>query len=566
VGAGASLLALINDILDFSKIEAGEMSLEFLPFNPRQILDDATDLLRLQAEGKGIALVVSHAPDLPSQWHSDPTRIRQVWLNLIGNALKFTERGSVAVSQSVEQGRLRCLVQDSGIGMSESSLAQLFQPFRQADNSTTRKYGGTGLGLVICKALVQKLGGQMYVSSTQGVGSRFEFDIPQSIAAQGHTHAFGVTDTPSMTSVCSDADLATLRILLVDDQPINRLLARNQLKQIGCFVSKEAHHGVAALECLREHPFDVVLMDMQMPEMDGLEATRQLRQLPLAVQPFVIAMTANAFAEDREACLAAGMNDFLSKPVNLDTLREALWRAFGSTQNGGDKRTCIITAPNQDLALSKEVCEAAVAADVDLQTALHRLGDNQDIYSTVLSAFLIDVQEMTSQLDDCVAGHKVQDCKRLLHTLKGLAATLGAKTLSTEIEHAEKTLLETQHPPYPLKEVARQTGKAIKAKLPALQHLNSTLAKSLTCQRSYDLPEMSEALRRALEKLETLLAADDLEAMNALAEIDHLYFPTTNPTLELLQEAMTDMNFEAALNCCRALLVSSSDDRKAIQT
>ena len=567
VGAGASLLALINDILDFSKIEAGEMSLELLPFNPKKILDDATDLLKQQAEIKGIQLVVLHAPDLPTQWHSDPTRIRQVWLNLIGNALKFTERGRVTVSQSVERGCLRCVVQDSGIGMSESALAQLFQPFRQADNSTTRKYGGTGLGLVICKALVQKLGGKMYVSSTQGVGSRFEFVVPQSLAANALPHALVETDTPSKTSDTWDGDLATLRILLVDDQPLNRLLARNQLKQIGCFVSEEAHHGGAALECLREHTFDVVLMDMQMPEMDGLEATRQLRQLPLALQPFVIAMTANAFAEDREACLAAGMNDFLSKPVNLDTLRDALWRAIGSTRKGVDKKTSIHAPPKQDFALRNEVREAAEAANVDLKTALHRLGNKQDIYTTVLSTFLNDVQEMLIQLNQSVAQEKVQDCKRLLHTLKGLAATLGAQALSAEIELAEKTLLETQHPPYPLKEVTLQAGKAIIAKLPALQFLCSTMANRLTVPKGKNgTPELPEALQRALDKLETLLVAGNLEAMNAMAEVDHLCAPTAHPNLELLQVAMTDMNFEAALEYCRALLDNRSDGRNTLST
>jgi signal transduction histidine kinase/DNA-binding NarL/FixJ family response regulator/HPt (histidine-containing phosphotransfer) domain-containing protein len=562
VGAGTSLLALINDILDFSKIEAGEMSLELLPFNPRQILDDATGLLKQQAASKGVELVVLHAPDLPALWHSDPTRLRQVWLNLIGNALKFTEHGRVTVSQSVDQGCLRCVVQDSGIGMSDAALAQLFQPFRQADNSTTRKYGGTGLGLVICKALIQKLGGQMRVSSTQGVGSRFEFDVPQSLTAKVQPRALVEAVTAEMPVVASDGDLAALRILLVDDQPINRLLARNQLKQIGCSVSEEAHHGRAALECLREHTFDVVLMDMQMPEMDGLEATRQLRQLPLTLQPFVIAMTANAFAEDRDACLAAGMNDFLSKPVNLETLREALWRAISTTGNGAERSAVITPPPNQDLVLSQAIRDAAAAAEVDLQTALHRLGDNQDIYTDVLSAFLSDVHGLTTQLDECVVRGNVPDCKRLLHTLKGLAATLGAQSLSSEIAQAENTLLQTQHAPFPLRDVARQTTKAIHATLPALQNLLAALVKGHSIQESIiALPEMQRAMRQALEKLTVLLVAGDLEAMNAMAEIDQLYAPTAKQSLEPLHIAMADMNFEVALKHCQALLDSSKEVR-----
>ena len=324
LGAGSSLLALINDILDFSKIEAGEMTMEYLWFDPRKLLGETAELLRVQAVAKGVELIVQHSADLPAQLHNDPTRLRQVWLNLIGNALKFTERGAVTVSQSLQEGRVHGVVQDSGIGMSAQTLAHLFEPFRQADSSTARKYGGTGLGLVICKALVEKMGGQLLVGSIEGQGSRFAFDLPLPLPGSV------VTEPPVLggaNGALNDADLSQLRILLVDDQPINRLLARNQLKQLGCRPPDEAENGAHALEFLRHADYDMVLMDMQMPEMDGLEATRQLRALPLAVQPIVIAMTANAFAEDREACIAAGMNQFLSKPVKLETLREALYQA-----------------------------------------------------------------------------------------------------------------------------------------------------------------------------------------------------------------------------------------------
>ena len=342
LGAGTSLLTLINDILDFSKIEAGEMTLEFLAFDPEKLLSETLDLLRVQADAKGVELMCRTDNPLPAQILSDPTRLRQVWLNLISNALKFTERGVVTVSQSVVQGRLCCVVQDSGIGMTEQTVANLFQPFRQADNSTARKYGGTGLGLVICKGLVEKLGGQLVVTSRVGKGSRFVFDLP--LPPQAHPANAMVVMPPGVsseapvsdTSVVGDAAarIGDLRILLVDDQPINRLLARNQLKQLGCKHLHEAENGVAALEFLRHADYDVVLMDMQMPEMDGLEATRQLRSLPLTLQPVVIAMTANAFAEDRAACFSAGMNQFLSKPVKIDTLREALLLALAKPDKG----------------------------------------------------------------------------------------------------------------------------------------------------------------------------------------------------------------------------------------
>ena len=327
LSAGSALLALINDILDFSKIEAGEMTLEFLTFDPDRLLGETVELLRVQADAKGVELITHSTMASQLQLCSDPTRLRQVWLNLIGNALKFTERGAVMVSQTVEDGRLHCAVQDSGIGMTAETLENLFQPFRQADNSTARKYGGTGLGLVICKALIEKLDGQLTVTSTLGKGSRFAFSLPLPTRKAEATAAQATPILQPLRVENLDVDLTRLRILLVDDQPMNRLLARNQLKQLGCPPQHEAENGMLALEFLRHADYDIVLMDMQMPEMDGLEATRRLRKLALTVQPVVIAMTANAFAEDREACMAAGMNQFLSKPVKLETLRAALRQA-----------------------------------------------------------------------------------------------------------------------------------------------------------------------------------------------------------------------------------------------
>ena len=329
LNAGSALSALINDILDFSKIEAGEMALELLVFDPRAVVSETVDFMQTEAAAKSLDVTLRLTDPLPPLIRSDPTRMRQILLNLIGNAIKFTAQGRVTVSLEATPDTLMCTVQDSGIGMSADTIAGLFEPFRQADSSTARKFGGTGLGLVICKALVEKMQGQLQVNSLEGQGSSFSFTLPltgdeatlapppsdDADASRGATTASAAEPAP---------DLSNLRILLVDDQPINRLMASNQLKQLGCTLIEEAHNGLQALQRLRAAPFDVVLMDMQMPEMDGLEATRALRQLPLDKQPTVIAMTANAFSEDRQACMDAGMDDFLAKPVKLDTLKSAL--------------------------------------------------------------------------------------------------------------------------------------------------------------------------------------------------------------------------------------------------
>ena len=327
MSAGSGLLSLINDLLDFSKIDAGEMQLEIVSVDPRKLLADAVEWLQFQAQGRGIVLRIDEPSGLIPFVQTDPNRLRQVLINLMSNALKFTPHGQVTASMEVKGERLICTVRDTGIGMSPQTLSHLFEPFRQADNTMARKYGGTGLGLVICKSLIEKMGGTLRVESSPGHGSTFWFDLalpgtPLDMEKPAHVLA------PDPAEAQWEARaLADLRILLVDDYPINRLLARHQLAKIGCSSLFEAENGQVALEYLRQEAFDVVLMDVQMPEMDGLEATRLLRQIPLLQQPVVIALTANAFSADGEACLAAGMDQFLSKPVTVALLRSALVKA-----------------------------------------------------------------------------------------------------------------------------------------------------------------------------------------------------------------------------------------------
>ena len=360
--AGSALSALINDILDFSKIEAGEMTLELLAFDPVIVVRETLEFMRAQADAKNLALTLAVIDPVPQKMFGDPTRLRQVLLNLVGNAIKFTAKGKVVVSLRAREEQLVIGVQDSGIGMSAATLAGLFEPFRQADSSTARKFGGSGLGLVICKALVEKMGGQLQVSSSEGQGSHFSFELPllgtlpdmprltTVSASDSSDFASGFASGLGSFSVENGAgeallregnsahppkepltpvDFSGLRVLLVDDQPINRLMAHGQLKQLGCAWVQEAHNGLEALQFLQSQSFDLVLMDMQMPEMDGLEATRGLRQLALPKQPVVIAMTANAFSEDRVACIAAGMDYFLTKPVTLAALRFAIQTTLG---------------------------------------------------------------------------------------------------------------------------------------------------------------------------------------------------------------------------------------------
>jgi two-component system sensor histidine kinase/response regulator len=270
---------------------------------------------------------------LPDSWHGDPHRLRQVLLNLMSNAIKFTEQGEVAVEFSSRGGsgggpELYCVVRDSGIGLSEESRQKLFQPFTQADASTTRKFGGTGLGLAICRKLVELMGGTIGVTSIEGKGSTFWFDVHMA-RGLGSDSASAV-NAPGVPAKSKSASHPGLRVLLVEDNPVNQLVASNQLRKLGCEI-EVAGNGREALAAWHRGPHDLIFMDCQMPEMDGFEATRKIRALEKerSLAPIrIVAMTAAAMEGDRESCLQAGMDDYISKPVRLEEIRKLLNTLF----------------------------------------------------------------------------------------------------------------------------------------------------------------------------------------------------------------------------------------------
>ena len=354
-----SLLGIINDILDFSKIEAGKLVVERVQFNLRQTLQEAVQPLSLRAQEKGLSFSLDISPDVPDLVQGDPTRVRQVVLNLLGNALKFTQTGGIGLTVRVldEESalvRLEFAVSDTGIGIEAEKLGTIFEAFAQADTSTTRSFGGTGLGLTITQRLLELMSGSLQVESTPGQGSRFVFTLPFTVdpdqvtdfpltAAASKVVALSPGTEKNLESVAEVSPagalpLATsllegLRVLLAEDNLVNQKLAQRLLEKWGCQVTV-ANNGREACDLVNDPGgFAVVLMDVQMPVMSGIEAVQHLRQLELAEgrqRLPVVAMTANAMKGDREICLEAGMDDYLSKPINQAELKAKLLGLFGT--------------------------------------------------------------------------------------------------------------------------------------------------------------------------------------------------------------------------------------------
>lgn len=349
LSAGESLLGILNDILDISKVEAGKLNLENISFDMRGLIEECATLHSHQARKKGIDLIADTAATFPERLRGDPTRVRQILNNLLSNAIKFTESGNVRISARHFAGVMTLEVVDTGIGMSSEGLRRIFSPFSQADSQTTRLYGGTGLGLTLCRQLIERMHGEIKVDSTVHQGTRFTVTLPLPVCNQteddtalprpesaplpvsgGQPEANKVLAGPSPGSETEnrhtdDEAGASLRILLVEDNEVNQMVAGSLLKKMGHIVDT-AENGELAITALQRQHYDLVLMDCQMPVMDGYETTRRIRENPDWQSLPVIAVTANVMQGDRDDCFASGMNDYITKPFNRNQLDEAIRR------------------------------------------------------------------------------------------------------------------------------------------------------------------------------------------------------------------------------------------------
>jgi signal transduction histidine kinase/CheY-like chemotaxis protein/HPt (histidine-containing phosphotransfer) domain-containing protein len=450
IGKSANaLLGIINDILDFSKIEAGKMELEQVNFNLRELVEEVSEMLMGLCRAKDIEMVCRIEDDVPTFVRGDPGRLRQVLINLAGNAIKFTDRGGVLVeirkvsraASHDDSCELDFSVRDTGIGIAPEKLNRLFNAFAQADGSTTRRFGGSGLGLVISRQLVNLMGGGIYVESTPGIGSRFSFTaklglgqetVPDDRMRDGSPGLAtdAVSRLPNRRLV---GERLGLRVLLVDDNAINQEIGSLMLSELGCEVDL-AGNGRIALDITEGTQFDVIFMDCQMPEMDGFDATKKIRAREASGgsghRTPIIALTANAVVGDRERCIAAGMDDYLAKPFKVEQLL-AMLRSWVKKQ--GLQHIAPDVQPEPELGVH--------STGIDIKALMQSLGlggrSEPTLVIKLIGIFLRDTPPLLESLRDGLAkGDRVQ-VERAAHSIKSSAAIVAAHALSRSAASAE---------------------------------------------------------------------------------------------------------------------------------
>lgn len=422
------LLTLLNDLLDSAKIESGKLELESAPFSLREMLDQITRVLGVRASEKGLSFACQVPDETPDAFVGDRTRLQQILLNLASNAVKFTQRGGVemslhAVSQN-GKARLKFAVRDTGIGIPQSSMDRLFQPFGQADASMSRRFGGTGLGLSISKSLVEMMGGHIWVESEEGIGSTFYFTVPLPLAAEPSVEA----DTPVVPSTKVRGQL---RVLLAEDNPANQKLAIYVLTDRGHFVDV-AEDGRQAVAFSEQSYYDVILMDVQMPGMDGLEATAVIRKREKDGRRVpIIAMTAHAMKRDRERCLAGGMDGYLSKPIDAQEMISLVERLAADSPSTNSETTKRLLAQEQPAGPSS-------SAAFDPVVGLARCLNRPSVFAQMVQFALADLDKLLPQIHAALKPGDLAEVGKLGHRLKGTLTHIAAEPARTAAIRVER--------------------------------------------------------------------------------------------------------------------------------
>lgn len=542
--SSTTLLRIINDILDFSKMEAGKMEIEHIKFNLDKILENISNLYAMSATNKGIHINFDKGLDVPDILVGDPLRLEQIICNLTTNAIKFTKHGEVNVtvrvlSETENNIKLHFIVTDTGIGLTNEEIERLFEAFTQADGSMTRKYGGTGLGLAISKQLVELMDGKIWAESKYGEGSSFQFTIEfkKSIdklkAKRFDCHNLKGKKVLDNKDENDEGDkkynsiLNNKNILLVEDNEINQLVAKDILEGAGIHVSI-AINGIEAIKCVRENRFDAVLMDVQMPIMDGYEATAILRETYSNLQLPIIAMTANAMTGDLEKSISTGMNDYISKPINPDILFETLVQWLNGKSIETTKKTVVNQSSNKETKI------------LDFENTLIRLGNKQEFYATLLKIYSKNYCNLVYKLSNLISNKKDDEVKRFIHTLKSVTANIGATKFNEFIIEFEK-----KYESYDDIVIIRE--------LKVFSSLNEELLNSINKFISIDKSEgktlsagldFYSALERLVITLSTARAKEIKESMNNLVLTD--YGLELIAQIDVIKELVDSYHFKEA--------------------